>query len=116
MKKVFLTVELTGENGEHVYAIQYTGVMTRRNIYAKLTQHTGDSQPEYIKVSKYDTVDTTDSWDSVFSGRAFRDITVPYDIALDDSRIKKGPKLFSREILESIQSHIRENEEILATL
>ena len=87
MKKIFLMVELTDENGGHVYAIQYTGVMTRRNIYAKLTQNTGCPEPEYIKVSKQETVDKTEERNSVFSGRVFRHIQVAY-------AFKKIPRIF----------------------
>ena len=116
MKKIFLMVELTDENGGHVYAIQYTGVMTRRNIYAKLTQNTGCPEPEYIKVSKQETVDKTEERNSVFSGRVFRHIQVAYDIAMNDSRIQKNSENFSGEISASIDSHVKENERILATL
>ncbi len=106
MEKVFLIVELVEENGELIYAIQYTGVMNEGNIYAKLTQDTGCSYPEYIKVCRKDTVDETEKWNSSFSRRIFQ-------IALSDiekdSRIQKEP-LLSDEILKAIYSHIQENE------
>lgn len=116
MKKVFLMVELTDENGGHVYAIQYTGVMTRRNIYAQLTQNTGCPEPEYIKVAKQDTSDCTEDWDSIFSGERFRHIKVNCNIGMNDSRIQKTKKSFSNEILEAIHRHVQENEEVLAAI
>lgn len=116
MEKVFLIVEQIDENGETDYAIQYTGVMDEHSIYAKLTQDTGCPYPEYIMVSKKDTVDATVSWQSIISGKNFRNITISYDIAMKDSRIKKEASLFSKEILEAIDSHIQENEQLLATL
>lgn len=116
MKKVFLMVELTDENGGHVYAIQYTGIMTRRNIYAQLTQVIGCPEPEYIKVAKQDTIDCTEDWHSIFSGERYRHIKVNYNVGMNDSRIQKTEKSFSNEILEAIHRHVHENEELLAAI
>ncbi len=116
MKKVFLILELTDENGGLVYAIQYTGIMTRRHIYAQLTQDTGCPEPEYIKVAKQDTIDCTEDWDSIFSGERYRHIKVNCNIGMNDSRIQKTEKLFYNEILEAIHRHVQENEELLAAL
>ena len=116
MKKVFLMVELTDENGGHVYAIRYTGVMTHRNIYAQLTQNTGCPEPEYIKVAKYDTIDCTENGGSIFSGRIYRYIKVSCNVGMNDSRIQKTKESFSNEILEAIHCHVQENEELLAAL
>lgn len=116
MKKVFLMVVLRDENENYVYSIKYTGVMTRRNIYAQLTQNTGCPEPKYVKVSKFDTVDKTDHWVSVFSGRPYRHIYVPNEIGMNDSRIKIGKKHFPRGILKAVNPHVEENERFLATL
>ena len=116
MKKVFLIVELIDEKGGHVYAIQYTGVMTRRNIYAKLTQNTGCPEPEYIKIAKQDTIDYTEDYVSIFSGERFRHIKVNYNVGMNDSRIHKTEKSFSNEILEAIHRHVQENEELLSAI
>lgn len=116
MRKVFLTVELTDENDNLAYAIQYTGVMSRRNIYAQLTQDTGCSEPKYIKVAKWDTIDCTKDWNSVFSRRIFRHIKVNHDTGMNDNRIHTSRKLFSNKILKLIHQHVQENEALLATL
>ena len=116
MKKVFLMVELTDENGDLVYIIKYTGVMTRRNIYAQLTQDTGCPEPEYIKVAKQDTIDCTEDWYSIFPGEIFRHIKVDCNVGMNDSRIQKTEKLFPNEILEAIHRHVQENEELLASI
>ncbi len=116
MKKVFLVVELIDEKGDLAYAILYTGVMTRRNIYAQLTQNTGCPDPEYIKVAKQYTIDCTKDWVSPFSGEKFRHIKVDHNIGMNDSRIQKTEKSFSNEILEAIHRHVQENEELLAAI
>ena len=116
MKKVFLMVELIDENGGHVYAIQYTGVMTRRNIYAQLTQDTGCPEPEYVKIAKSDTIDCAEDWDSIFSGRRFRAIKVNYNAGMNDSRIQKTEKSFPNGILEAIHHHVQKNEKLLAAI
>lgn len=110
MKKVFLVVDLTDENGGDVYSILYTGIMTRRNIYAQLTQDTSRLEPEYVKVAKQDTIDCTEDWNSIFSGEIFRHIKVNYNVGMYDSRIQKTEKSFPNEILEAIHNHVRENE------
>lgn len=116
MKKIFLIVELTDEKENHVYSILYTGVMTRRNIYAKLTQNTGCTEPEYIKVSKWFTKDITESVDTVFAERMFRSISVPYDVGMNDSLIQQGTKSFPDGILEAVNAHVEENEQFFATI
>lgn len=115
MKKVFLIVDLQDSKGNHFYSIKYTGVMTRRNIYAQLTQDTGCPEPKYVKVSKFDTVDKTDDWVSIFSGRPYWHISVPNEIGMNDSRIKRGKKHFPRGILKAVNAHVEENERFLAT-
>lgn len=114
-KKVFLIVDEQDSKGNRVYSTLYTGVMTRRNIYAQLTQFTGCPDPKYIKVSKFDTVDKTDHWVSVFSDRPYRHISVSCDVGTNDSRIKKGKKHFPCGILEAVNAHVEENERFLAT-
>lgn len=116
MKKVFLIVEEQDQKGNYVYSTSYTGVMTRRNIYARLTQCTGYPDPKYVKVSKFDTVDKTDHWVSVFSVRPYRHISVSCDVGTNDSRIKKGKKHFPRSILKAVNAHVEENDRFLATL
>ncbi len=113
MKKVFLIVNLVDEKGNLAYLINYTGVMTRRNIYAKLTQNTNCPDPEYVKVSKWDTVDETANWESIFPETIFRSISVSSNIAMDDSRIQKEFDI-PDGILEAIDSHIQENQKIMA--
>ncbi len=115
MEKIFLIVELTDEKENHVYSIIYTGVMTRRNIYAKLTQNTGCTEPEYIKVSKWFTKDITESVDTSFTERIYS-ISVPYDVGMNDSRIQQGTKSFPDGILEAVDDHVDENEQFFATL
>lgn len=116
MKKVFLNVDLRDSKRNLAYSIMYTGVMTRRNIYAKLTQNTGCPEPEYVKVSKFDTVDKTADWESVFSSRPCLHISVSCDVGMDDSRIKRGKEHFPCGILEAVNAHVKENERFLATL
>ena len=99
MKQVNTNVVFT-EGGEVVYAILFTGVMARRYIYAKRVSVSCPTDPEYIRIKKLDTDDTTEQYQSVIE-RTFRDIDVPAELGLNDPRIVQNPEM-TNEILNAI--------------
>ena len=107
MRKICLFVGFVDENNINVYGISFTGVMTRRYIYAKRTSTTGSlDYVEYVKIAKNETKDTTKQWRSIWKTH-FRDITVSDEIGINDSRITINPAL-SDEIKEAIKDAIAE--------
>lgn len=107
MRNICLFVGFVDKNNINVYGISFTGVMTRRNIYAKRTSTTGClDYVEYVKIARGDTKDTTKQWRSIWK-TTFRNINVSDDVGMDDSRITINPEL-SDEIKAAINDAIAE--------
>lgn len=107
MKKIGLFIEFVDKNNNIVYGISFTGVMTRRNIYAKRTSTSGSlDYIEYVKIARSDTKDTTKYWRSIWK-TTFRSIQVADGIRMDDPRISINPEL-SDEIKAAINDALAE--------
>lgn len=111
MEKVISNVVFMDSKGDVSYAVMYVGVMTRRNIYAKLNSFTGsDDTPLFVKIARNETKDTTAGWCCPSWKGKFRDIYVPEDLGLKDPRILTECE-FSEEVLTAILEVVKEVKE-----
>lgn len=102
MKKAVCVIWMLGELGEVRNSVKFTGVASKRYIYAKRTQMYSRDEPMYIRIARRDMYKAIAIWKDWI----WRDMDISMESGFRDPRIRVMD--FPIELVEAIEEAERE--------